>query len=442
MCFAGVGGVLYGYDIGVIAGALLFIQKDIHLSQLELSFIVAAVLGGGSVATLVSGFLADKFGRRKLILSSALIFIAGMLLLITANSYTMLLLGRLVQGVGVGIVVIVVPLYIVETMPAELRGRGITIFQAFLTAGILFAALVDLKFVSSGDWRSMFGFALIPGVVLFVGGLWLPESPRWLFRQGKIDLAKSALLKCSPHREAELDYSEMIQLDAQNDIEKQAKRSILHKQYLPPFLLALSIACLNQLTGINSLLQFSTYILDGAGIHSNTVAMLGTVGISLVNFVTTLIAFFLVDKIGRRPLMLFGTIGMTVALFALGCFAHFMHPSVLQGYTVIAGMAVYIFAFAIGPGVVVWLVLSELLPTEIRGSGMAICLFMNSLVSTVLASGFLSIASHFGYAGDFWICAVFTAIYFVVVHRFLPESKAKTLEEIEAEYKQKWLTRQ
>jgi len=441
MFFAGIGGILYGYDIGVIAGALLFIEHDIPMSTAKLSLIVAAVLGGGSIATLISGYLSDRFGRKRLILIAALIFILGILLVILAHAYTLLLIGRIIQGIGVGILTIVIPLYIVETMPAEYRGRGITIFQAFLTVGIAAAALVDLLFMETGNWRAMFGISLIPGLVLFLGGSLLPESPRWLFNQGRIDQARAALLRCGSQQQAELDFSEMNQLASIAEIKQPEKCSIFHRHYIAPFLLALAIACLNQLTGINSLLQFSTYIINASGIHSYVLSMMGTLGITTVNFLTTLVAFFLVDRVGRRPLMLFGTVGMTISLFVLGGLSGFIPPSPFQGYAIIIGMIAYIFMFAIGPGVIVWLVLSELLPTEVRGTGMAICLFMNSLVSTLLASGFLSIAKHVGYIGDFWLCALCTLVYFYVVLKFLPESKAKTLEEIEAEYKQKWLTR-
>ena len=441
MFFAGIGGVLYGYDIGVIAGALLFIEHDIVMSAAELSFIVAAVLGGGSIATLISGYLSDRFGRKRLILIASLVFVAGILILLVSNGFGLLLTGRLIQGVGIGILTIVIPLYIVETMPARYRGRGVAIFQAFLTVGIAIASFISLSCVDTGNWRAMFAISLIPAVILIIGGSLLPESPRWLFSKGKTVQARSALLCCGSREQAEIDFSDMNQLAATHEIEGKEHYSLFHRHYIFPFLLARAIACLNQLTGINSLLQFSTYIIHSSGISSYVLSMVGTLGITLTNFLTTLLAFFLVDRIGRRPLMLVGTLGMTMALFVLGVLSGFFPSSHFQGYAIIAGMIIYIFMFAIGPGIIVWLVLSELLPTEVRGTGMAICLFMNSLASTVLASGFLTIAHHIGYIGDFWLCALCTLLYFYIVLKYLPESKAKTLEEIEAEYKQRWLSK-
>lgn len=436
MCFAGIGGVLYGYDIGVIAGALDFLQKDTLLSTSQLSIIVSAVLGGGALATLVSGVLADWFGRKKMILVAAVIFILGIVTLINANDYAGVLAGRLIQGIGVGIVTIIVPLYLVETLPSEFRGRGVTLFQCFLTAGIMLASLINLQFADSGNWQAMFAVALVPAAILFIGTIGLSESPRWLFKKNKLEKAQKALLRCNDSTEAKREMAEMHSLAEDNAQKNQ--HTIFHKRYIIPLLIALGIACANQLTGINSLLQFSTYILKQSGLSSNLVSMLGTLGITLTNFLVTVIAFFLIDKIGRKRLMCFGTLGMVVALFVLGIFSHFLPTGLTQGYLIILGMLVYIFCYAIGPGVIVWLALSEILPTAIRGNGMAACLFINSLISTALASVFLQIAERWGYAANFWLCSFFTVFYFILVYKFLPESKEKTLEEIEEEFRQKY----
>lgn len=427
MLFSGVGGMLYGYDIGVISGALPFMQQEIALSTLQLSMIVAAVLGGGSIATLVSGGLADFFGRKRLIIVAACIFIIGVICLITADTFIGVLIGRIIQGVGVGIVTIVVPLYLVETVPHRYRGRSIAIFQCFLTAGILLASVVDLKFLDNGDWRVMFACALIPGAFLLLGTYRLCESPRWLFTKGREIAAKNALSYCNNQTEVEKELQEMQLLQRQNI----TKTNFFDKKYRLPFLIALAIACLNQMTGINSLLQFSTYIIMNSGLTSVMISMLGTLGITFLNFFTTAIAFFLIDRVGRRPLMLIGTAGITLSLIFLAGVSFFIPISPLQGYLTITGMLVYIIAFAIGPGVIVWLCLSEILPTSIRGNGMAVCLFANSLTSTLLAGVFLTIAKNVGYTGNFMLCGVATLLYFILVYRFLPESNQKTLEEIE-----------
>lgn len=436
MCFAGIGGVLYGYDIGVIAGALDFVKIEMVLTEHQLSTIVSAVLGGGALATLFSGVLADWFGRKKMILLAAIIFAIGIYILINATDYAGALIGRLIQGVGVGIVTILVPLYLVETLPSEMRGRGVTLFQCFLTAGIMLASLVNLQFAYSGNWQAMFAIALVPAAILFVGTIGLSESPRWLFKKNKLEKAQRALLRCNDSAEVKREMAEMHSL-AEDEAQKK-QHTIFQKRYIIPLLIALGIACANQLTGINSLLQFSTHILKQSGLSSDFVSMLGTLGITLTNFLVTVIAFFLIDKIGRKRLMCFGTLGMVIALFALGMFSYFMPTGLTQGYLIVLGMLVYIFCFAIGPGVIVWLALSEILPTAIRGNGMAACLFVNSMVSTALASVFLQIAEHWGYSANFWLCGFFTVFYFILVYKFLPESKDKTLEEIEEEFRQKY----
>jgi sugar porter (SP) family MFS transporter len=431
MTFAGIGGMLYGYDLGVISGALPFMQQEIVLSTAQLSMIVAAVLGGGSIATLISGGLADVFGRKKLIITAACIFIIGVLFLICSKTFVGILLGRIIQGIGVGIVTIVVPLYLVETVPHHYRGRSIAIFQCFLTAGILLASVVDLKYLNNGDWRVMFACALIPGVLLLLGAYKLCESPRWLLTKGRESDAQKALAACNQPQEVDKEMQEMKILQRQQHM---TNINFFQKQYYIPFLIALAIACLNQMTGINSLLQFSTFIIMKSGLTSVMISMLGTLGITLLNFLTTILAFFLIDKIGRRPLMLIGTAGITLSLIFLAAISFFIPISPLQGYLTIAGMLCYIVAFAIGPGVIVWLCLSEILPTPIRGNGMAICLFANSLTSTLLAAVFLLIAHKFGYAGNFLLCAIATLLYFILVYLYLPESNQKTLEEIQQNF--------
>lgn len=429
--FASLGGILYGYDIGVIAGALLFMRKEITMTPAEMSFIVAAVLGGGSIATLVSGALADIFGRRMMIRVSAIAVGIGTIVVAFAMSFETVLVGRLIQGIGVGIITIVIPLYLSEATPPSIRGRSVTLFQLLLTGGILLAYVVDLFFESSGDWRGMFLCVLMPTILLLIGTFFIPRSPSWLFIKGKEKAALKALLYSRTQEEADLEMKEMKELI----LSKTKEKFVWQRYYWHPLFIALSIALLNQLTGINSFLQFCTLILKNAGLKSNVISMLGSTGVGLLNFVTTIIAFLLIDKVGRRPLLITGTAGVVVALIYSGCVSLFVTPSPLQGYFLITGLCLFIIFFAIGPGVVVWLALSELLPTAIRSKGMGVCLFINSLASTVLASVFLTLVNIIGYSGVFWMCGGFTILYFLIATFWLPETKNKTLEEIE----QRWI---
>lgn len=433
--FAGLGGILYGYDIGVISGALIFMKTSLHLSTGELSTIVAAVLGGGAIATLITGSLADYYGRRTMINIAGGIFIVGVLVLVFANNYAIVMIGRLVQGIGVGIITIIIPLYLTEAAPSSIRGRSVTIFQLFLTGGILLAFVIDLLFVKSGNWRAMFACVLVPAFALFIGSFFLTRSPRWLYSKGRYEEAKAALLKSHTEEEAAYDIHEMskLHLEQSNISIAVFLKYLSQKQYLVPFLIALSVACLNQLTGINSILQFSTLMLKSSGLSSTVVSMLGSIGVGLINFLTTVVALYLIDKVGRKILLSIGTAGAAFALLYSGIICFLPNDST-KGILLIIGLLVFIFSFAIGPGVVVWLALSELLPMSIRSKGMAVCLFVNSLVSAILASVFLGLAHSSGFETVFFLCAVCTLIYFFIAAFVLPETKNQTLEEIEEQF--------
>lgn len=435
--FAGIGGMLYGYDLGVISGALIFMQTSLHLNEAELSSIVAAVLGGGAVATLITGYLADKFGRRTMISIAGGIFIIGVLLVIFSNTFDSILAGRLVQGIGIGIITIIIPLYLTEAAPSSIRGRSVTVFQLFLTGGILLAFLVDLVFTPSGNWRGMFACVLVPGILLFLGSFCLTKSPRWLYSQGRQQEAFEALKKSHSREEAELDIKEMQQVNLERTNLSITKffTKLCQRKYLIPFLIALAVACLNQLTGINSILQFSTLILKSTGISTNFISMLGSVGVGLINFIVTIIAISLIDKVGRKPLLTVGTAGTMLALFYSG-FICFLPDSPLKGALLALGLFIFILFFAIGPGVVVWLALSELLPMAIRSKGMAICLFVNSAVSSILASIFLVFVRKAGYESVFFLCGICTIFYFLLSAFILPETKNETLEEIELHFEE------
>lgn len=434
MLFGGLGGLLYGYDIGVIAGALLFMHQQIQLTTAQTSLIVGAVLGGGALATLITGPIADFIGRKKSILASALIFICGVLILVFAQNFAIVLAGRLVQGAGIGMEIILIPLYLAETTPPEVRGKSVTLFQLFLTIGIVLAYGINIFFAPSHNWRGMFACVLLPGILFFIGALFIVESPRWLFMKKRLEHALASLLKTRDETSAQHDLDNMHKvLDKQKALRAE-NSSLWQARYIKPFLIALSIACLNQLTGINSLLQYGTLILKSSGISSNIGSMLGSVGVGLMNTLVTIVAIALIDKVGRKPLLMLGSGGTVIALAFLGLVAHFGHHNTTEGYLILIGFIAYILFYAIGPGVVVWLALSELLPTRIRSRGMGVCLFVNSAVSAILASVFLIIIKDFTLAGAFWFCAFCTVFYFIIATFFLPETKNKSLEEIEQQF--------
>ena len=535
---AGMGGLLYGIDVGIIAGALLYLEKTISLTVEETSIIVAAVLGGSMFSSVVAGFLADWFGRKTMMIVSAVMFVASVALIVISQGFLPLFLGRLLQGMSGGVIAVVVPLYLAECLSANIRGKGTAIFQFALTFGIVVAALTGLYFTrgaeasiaaAAGDaeliraaqnhaWRGMFWSVIYPGIVFFVGTFFLSESPRWLFRRGKKDQALAALRRSVSEKEAQLEMSEMesITHEGPQNAVSGAADSLLQRKYVIPFILACVILACNQATGINSILGFLVVILQQAGM-SASLATQGDVAVKVLNCVMTLVAVALVDKKGRKFLLKIGTGGIIVALVAAALVFYSFEskrvdvrdkaqaalsagglnvpvneatlgpavggrpmaltvlysygggdriatvlsndrdpvlritadpdapdklpvikralygpvPTETTGWLVTACLCLFIAAFSVGPGVVVWLALSELMPTRIRSTGMGIALLLNQGVSTAIAAVFLPTVGNYGYAAMFLFWAACTVVYFITAAFFLPETKGKTLEEIE-----------
>ncbi len=431
-----VGGILYGYDMGVISGALLFIKNSIPMTDQQIGWIVGAVLGGGLFGTLLAGPVGDYYGRRFLIAFSAVVFIVGIGFVLLAKTFLMIFGARLLLGTAVGMVAVAVPLYVAEMVPSQDRGKYITFFQLLLTFGIVLAYFVDLIFTPTGNWRAMFAILLIPSVILLIGILLLPETPRWLLANNKAEKARHILGKIR-HNAKEVEH-EMQAISASLHQAQGSWQDFFSRQFLGPASIAVLIAIFNQLTGINSFLQYAPLILKNAGMSSNEVTMLGSVGIGALNFIFTIVAITLIDSLGRRPLLLVGVFGVMVAEIYLGVVTHFFADSTYSGILALIGLLLFIMFFAIGPGVVVWLAISELFPTKIRGKGIAFCLFFNSLAATVLSVYFLPLVDFIGMGSTYWLFALFTLLYFLVAYFFLPETKARSLEEIQLGFAEKY----
>ncbi len=431
-CLVSIGGILYGYDVGVISGALLFIQQSIPMTSTQVGIIVGAVLGGGLIGTLLAGPIGDKYGRRILIIASSFIFIMGVSFILIAHSFFVMLAARLLLGVGVGIVSVAVPLYVAEMVPAKDRGKYVTFFQLLLTFGIVMAYFVDLIFTPSGNWRGMFAVVMVPALILFIGMLFLPETPRWLLANNQPERARNILQRIrSSEDEVEKD---MQAIQSTLRTTQGSFRELFSKQFLLPTCVAIGIAIFNQLTGINSFLQYAPLILKNAGISSNIVTMLGSAGIGILNFLCTMIAIVFIDTLGRRPLLLIGVFGVMVSECFLGAIEYFGFSPFTSGILALMGLFGFIIFFAIGPGVVVWLAISELFPTRMRGKGIALCLFFNSLAATLLATFFLPLSAALGMSQTYWLFAFFTLGYFLIAFFLLPETKTKSLEEIQIEF--------
>ncbi len=570
---AGLGGLLYGVDVGIIAGALPYLEATSGLNAGQLSIVVAAVLLGSVISTLFAGLLADWIGRKALMTLSGVLFVVSIPMIALSHGYQPLVLGRLLQGVSAGLIGVVVPLYLAECLVAASRGKGTGIFQWLLTLGIVVAAVVGIFFsvrveqvarladparllaFKDTAWRSIFWVSLPPGILFVMGSLMVAESPRWLFRRGKREAAYAALLRSRTSDQADSELQEMEETvlaeEAKTSTGAQVKDSLLRRKYVIPFLLACVILACNQATGINSIIAYNTNILLQSGL-SDVAAHWGYVVFTVVNFLVTLGGVMLVDRKGRKFLLALGSGGIIVSLICTGLLfgrteklrvdsrdavqsmvtadqkltlvydqrvadellniagtaakaigsrptsliviysygdfraatkvarsderaakpieiarescvpankvvAFFSNPfgnldaarqaplrienalitpvpSTHNGWWVAITLFVFMAFFAIGPGVCVWLALSELMPTRIRSNGMSIALLINQAVSTTIAAIFLPTVGKHGYSTMFFAFAGCTVIYFITATVFLPETKGKTLEEIEAHF--------
>ncbi len=564
---AGLGGLLYGVDVGIIAGALPYLEATSGLNAGQLSIVVAAVLLGSVISTLFAGMLADWMGRKSLMGASGILFVVSIPMIALSHGYGPLVFGRLLQGVSAGLIGVVVPLYLAECLVAASRGKGTGIFQWLLTLGIVIAALVGAYFSYRVDevsklndaatllafkdtaWRGIFWVSLPPGILFVIGSLMVAESPRWLVRRGKKEAAYAALLRSRTRDQADLELREMEAIIAaeKGAAANRASESLLRRKYVIPFVLACIILACNQTTGINSIIAYNTNILLQSGL-SDFAAHWGYVLFTLVNFLVTFAGVMLVDRKGRKFLLGVGTAGIIVSLICTGLLfrgteklrldargalqsmvssdqklslrydenlartlapvnggttttsqptsmvviysyggfraaskavrsddpaakplemtrescvpankvvAFFSNPfgdldtarvaplrienalitpvpSPRNGWLVAITLFVFMAFFAVGPGVCVWLALSELMPTRIRSNGMSIALLINQAVSTTIAAIFLPTVGKYGYATMFLGFAACTVIYFITATWFLPETKGKTLEEIEA----------
>lgn len=431
--FAAMGGMLYGYDIGVINGAFLFIENDIPMSAFQTSLLGGSVLFGGAFAILVAGLIADAIGRKKTLILAGLIFIVSVGLIYVSDNYEMLLFSRLVQGVSVGFITVTVPLYLTEIVPDSVRGVAVTCFQLFLTAGILISNYVGLLFESTGDWRAMFLTSLIPAIIFFAGSFFLLKSPRWLIMVGKDEEAEQ-MLKVTIGEYAKPQADKIKQVVLNSDGEGSLLASLKNRHYLVPVMIVFAIAILTQMTGINSILQFSSTLLKESGLGSNYAAILGGVTITAINFMATILAVFIADKIERKFTVVFGTLMVALTLIMTGFMVLILPTGMLKGCVLLAGFISFIFFFAIGPGAYVWVIMSELLPNNIRSKALGIALFLNSIASAILASVFLPITVVFGDSSVFFICGGCTLLYCFIVFKFVPKTSGRSLEDIEKEF--------
>ena len=426
-----LGGLLFGYDTGVVSGALLFVKKDFGgLSSFQEELITSLLLVGAVVGALLAGRVADLIGRRLTVLITAVIFVVGVLLAAFTPTFPVLLVARIVIGLAVGSASMVVPLYIGEVVPPRVRGGLVSLNQLAITAGILVSYLIDYGLSGSANWRLMFGLAAIPAVLLFVGMLFQKESPHWLIRQDRIDEARDVLKRV---RNDDDDIDGEIR-EVQEVSRKQAgTRELLSPSIRPLVFVGVMLAVFQQITGINTVIYYAPTLLQGAGFGSSA-ALLANVVNGAVNVGMTIVAIWLLDRAGRRPLLLSGTAGMAVGMAITAC--AFLGGENLHGALAIVaviGLLVYTGSFAIGLGPVFWLLIAEIYPLRIRGAAMSVATMANWGANFVVTVSFLTLLNAINGVGVFFLFGFLTLVALAYFWRKVPETKGRSLQEIEHE---------
>ncbi len=421
---AALGGLLFGYNTGVIAGTLLFLQASFHLSSLMLGIVTSIALAGASLGAACIGALADRFGRRNALMGTALMFVAGVAISALALDVAQLLAGRLLVGLGIGAASMLTPLYLSEIAPATARGRLVSFNQLAMTSGILLSNLVGYGFAASGGWRWMFALGAAPAVALAAGMMFLPETPRWFLSHGQTARAQGALqFLRGPGVDVRGEMALLGGEVGQNVV------AVSRASAARPLIVGVGLAIFQQATGINTVVYFAPVIFQSAGLSSASAAILATAGIGAVNVVMTFVAIRLLDRTGRRPLLLGGLLGMAVSLCLLAA-GFLLRPGAAVGWMTAASLSAYVGCFAIGLGPVFWLLIAEIFPAEERAQGMAAATCANWLANLVVALSFLALVNWLGRPAVFFCYAALAFAALLFARKFVPETKGLSLEAI------------
>ncbi len=426
--FGSLEGLVFGYDTGVVAAALLFIKKEMALSPAMQGLIVSSLLFGSIVAAPVTGYLREKLGARLLISLSGLLFLIGSLGAALAPDPVILIVFRIVLGVAVGMGTVLVPVYLAELSPAATRGRITTQYQLLIAIGIFIAYIVGWAFSLSGDWRWMFGVAAAPALILSLGWFVLPESPRWLVKRGRIAEARQVLAQTRAAGNVERELANIQKVSAARGF---SVRELMRDPWLRRVLLiALAMSALQQALGINTIVYYGPTILQAAGIPASY-AILTEASLQVLSILSTFALGMTVDRLGRRLPLFMGAAAMTVSMTALGIVFHFhaLHSTSGSGFAVIS-LAVFKVAFSLSWGPVLWIVLPEILPLKARSAGMGACAMAIYIVNFILSSIFPALLAA-GPAATFGTFALFGVVACVLVRRALPETAQQSLEQIE-----------
>ena len=436
---ASLGGLLFGYDTGVISGALLYISDTFHLSPTLQGVVTSAVLVGAVAGAAAGGSLTDRYGRRRIIIAMAVLFTLGSLASAAATALWHLVAARLVLGVAIGVASMLTPLYLSEVAPADRRGGIVSLNQVCVTVGILASYLVDFAFADvAGTWRWMLGLGAVPGLALGIGMALLPESPRWLAGQERWDEVRDVLAGLRERSPKDGSGQGEVEREVEalrGDLRCERQAASISALFAArgarrPLVIGIGLAVFQQVTGINTVIYYAPTILREAGFASNAVAILATAGIGMVNVAATVAALLLMDRAGRRPLLLGGMAGMALCLLVLAA-SFAVAGSQSLGMVTASALAAYVAAFAVGLGPVFWLLIAEIFPLAFRGRGMSVASVANWGANLIVALVFLDLMRAIGAGGTFLLFAMLTALAVAFTWQLVPETRGRSLEEIE-----------
>lgn len=427
---AAVGGLLFGFDTAIIAGAIEFIRAEFALDAHRQGFVVSSLLIGCIVGASSAGILSDRFGRKWVLVLAAAFYVVSAILAAIPQTVPGLVIARFLGGLAVGVSSMIAPVYIAELAPARIRGQLVTLNQMAIVTGILLANVVSWALVDIGEnnWRWMFASAAFPSFVLLVALFLVPESPRWLAKQGQFAESLAVLTRVGGPTSAEAELGE---IRASLEEESGSLAELFQPGFRIALVIGVTLAVLGQITGINTIIYYAPKVFLAAGFPEQKSAMWATVLVGATNFVSTVISLYAIDRVGRKPLLLFGAAGMGISLILAGVLLPMPEmPAAVK----VAAILGYITSFAIGVGGTVWVVISEIFPTKIRGLATSFAVGSVWLACTIVAQTFPWLIERFG-ERVFWLYAVMCAVMFLFVLLVLVETKGRSLEQIEHMWK-------
>ena len=428
VCISATCGLLFGFDTSIIAGASPFIQTEFNASNFQLEMVVSSCVLGALFGALLSGKLSDNLGRKKVLIITGLIFILGTLVAALAHTIEHLIIGRFILGFAVGMGSFSTPMFIAEIAPAQSRGKLVLWNGAFLTGGQVLAFLVNYSLTESGNWRLMIFSGMIPAVILTLGMLFMPESPKWLLTKGKESLALKILERIRGSKAAAVQELNLIKTTL--NVNKAKFSELFGKTLRPVLFIGLLLGIFQQFMGINTVMYYGPHIMKQIGFSDSETQMFGTLGLGITNFVFTVITLMFIDKLGRRKFLLIGSMVAALSLFTMV----FLLSSTISGitaYLALFCLITYIIGYCISVGSLFWLMISEIFPLHARGTCMSFVVAVQWGANFLVAASFLTILHALGIAATFSMYGTIALIVFIYVYLKVPETKGVSLELIE-----------